>query len=308
MNGSDLDTYDGSIAKIIDITADKIGALSVNKDEDSTADFGLEVINNEVFLLSTTSDGAEMATFNANVPWDNIMNKPQIYEVIYPAYTTGLYKFCTNSFGQVTGAVEVTGDDISVLNPTAAKVTTSTDSANYTGYIPFVSETGVQELKTNASLTFNPYTGTLSATKVLNATYNDYAEFFPRGEQTEAGDIIALDLNSENEQYIKATKDSIVAGVHSDEYAHLIGGEITPNGEDFVSYNIKKYIPVSLAGRVHVKVKGKVKRGDYIIASDIPGVGITTENPINQRAIVGYAVESSNDEDIKLIRVRVKGA
>jgi hypothetical protein len=36
-------------------------------------------------------------------------------------------------------------------------------------------------------------TGTLTATKVYNAVYNDYAEFFPRGGDTQRGDIIALD-------------------------------------------------------------------------------------------------------------------
>lgn len=282
-------------------------SMPISKDDSSTAEFGYEIINNNLFLLSSTEDGAEIATLNANIPWSNIQDAPQIFSIIYPEYTTGLYRFCTNKYGQVTGAVAATGDDISALNPTAAKVTATTDSANYTGYIPFVSGTGAQVVKTNTNLTFNPYTGTLSATKVLNATYNDYAEFFPRGEETEAGDIIALDLSSDQEQYVKATKNSIVAGVHSDEYAHLIGGEIAPENEDFVSYNMKKYIPVSLAGRVSVKVKGKVERGDYIIASDEPGIGIASKDPINQRAIVGYAVEASDNEKIKRIRVRVKG-
>lgn len=282
-------------------------SMPVNKDSSSTTEFGYEIINNNLFLLSSTEDGAEVATLNANIPWSNIQDVPQIFSVVYPEYTTGLYRFCTNKYGQVTGAVAATGDDISALNPTAAKVTATADSTNYTGYIPFVSGTGAQAIKTNTNLTFNPYTGTLSATKVLNAVYNDYAEFFPRGEETEAGDIVALDLNSEQEQYIKATENSIVAGVHSDEYAHLIGGEIAPENEDFVSYNMKKYIPVSLAGRVSVKVKGKVERGDYIVASDEPGIGTASKDPVNRRAIVGYAVEASDNEEIKRIRVRVKG-
>lgn len=51
-------------------------------------------------------------------------------------------------------------------------------------------------------------TGTLTAAKVYNAVYNDYAEFFPRGEDTQRGDIIALDETSGKEQYSKATSRS----------------------------------------------------------------------------------------------------
>ena len=196
----------------------------------------------------------------------------------------------------------------------AATATTSTnvaiksDSENATNYIPFVAGDGDQGLKYYTTLNFNPSTGALTATRLYNAVYNDYAEFFPRGEHTEAGDIISLDDSQEAERYVKATSNSIVAGVHSDEYGHIIGGERPPNGKDFIEYNLTKYIPISLAGRVHVKVKGKVERGDYIVASDIAGVGVAKKNPRNKRAIVGYAVESSNDNGIKMIRVRVKGA
>lgn len=42
-------------------------------------------------------------------------------------------------------------------------------------------------------------TGTLTAAKVYNAVYNDYAEFFPRGDDTQRGDIIALDETSGKE-------------------------------------------------------------------------------------------------------------
>lgn len=293
-------------------------SMPVNRDSISTADFGYEIINDEIFLLKSISDGAEIATLNANVSWENIQNKPEMLQAIYPEYTTGLYKFSTNEYGQITGATKATKSDIVDLGITYAASSTAggaatksnigTSSSNTSMYIPFVAGTGSQELKSSTSLKFNPYSGSLSATKVTTAVYNDYAEFFPRGEKTEPGDIIALDMDSENEQYIKATANSIVAGVHSNEYAHIIGGEEAPEGEDHTEYNIKKYIPISLAGRVHVKVIGKVKRGDYIVASDIAGVGIATDKPENGRAIVGYAVESNDVEDIKMIKVRVKGA
>ena len=155
--------------------------------------------------------------------------------------------------------------------------------------------------------------GTITGTKVIGAVYNDYAEFFPRGEETEAGDIIMLNPNSEEEKYIKAstsiiTEYPLVVGVHSEEYSHLIGGELPENGEDFYDYNIDKYIPVGLAGRCKVKIKGKAIKGAPVTISDTPGVGICSNN-ININSIVGYLVESDNIEDentIRLLKVKLK--
>ena len=147
--------------------------------------------------------------------------------------------------------------------------------------------------------------GVAKFSKCYGAVYNDYAEFFPRGEETEPGDIIALDENSKEEKYIKATnKSNIVVGIHSDEYAMIIGGEAVELGEDYISKNIKKYIPVGLCGRVYVKVIGKVDIGDYIIPSDIPGVGKgSKEYSINS---VGIAIESSNSNNIHKVRILIR--
>ena len=144
---------------------------------------------------------------------------------------------------------------------------------------------------------------------VYNAVYNDYAEFFPRGEATEPGDIVALDLTSDHESYIKATATSkIVAGVHSDEYAMLIGGDKVDDG-NYVEKNIEKYIPVSLCGRVYCKCVGKIHRGDIIIVSDIPGVGRAKlpNDYVENTQIVGYAVDEDMNEEIRRVRIRVKG-
>lgn len=142
--------------------------------------------------------------------------------------------------------------------------------------------------------------GVANFSKCYGAVYNDYAEFFPRGEDTEPGDIIALDENNKEEKYIKATnKSSIIAGVHSDEYAMLIGGEAVSIGEDYISKNIKKYIPVSLCGRVYVKVQGNVDIGDYIIPSDIPGIGVSSKE--YSKSSVGIAISKNNCNKVKIL-------
>lgn len=171
---------------------------------------------------------------------------------------------------------------------------------------------GVWDAINSRSLIYTDTNGYCHAIRMYNAVYNDYAEFFPRGEDTEPGDIIALDINSTEEKYIKATSNSKkIVGVHSNEYGHLIGGEKQPEGQDFIEYNLKKYIPVGLVGRCKIKVIGKVNKGDEIVPSDIPGVGkvwidgVDSENLL--RNSVGFAVESSKEENIKLVKVKLRG-
>ena len=157
-------------------------------------------------------------------------------------------------------------------------------------------------LDTNHNTTFP---GILTASRVVNTQYNDYAEFFERGEETEAGDIIALDLSSDEERYVKATpKNRVIVGIHSDEYAHIIGGEKGKTLEE----NLKNFIPVALAGRVHVKVSGVVYKGDRIVISNgMPGIGIAlTNNSTSNKQVIGIALENKYNLGIGKIRLLLK--
>lgn len=151
----------------------------------------------------------------------------------------------------------------------------------------------------------------IHAKRVFEAVYNDYAELMPRGEDTEPGDIIALDTNSQQEKYAKATNlSSRIAGIHSDEYGMLIGGEQVNDGEDFLEKNLPLFIPVSLAGRVHTKVIGPVNTGDCIVLSHIPGVGRAAKpcEYVDPCKVVGYAVEGDDLTEQRRLKVRVRGA
>ena len=156
--------------------------------------------------------------------------------------------------------------------------------------------------------------GNVRAARVYNAVYNDYAEYFPRGEETEPGDIIALDLSTEKEYYIRAREEQPIIGVHSNEYGHIIGGEkeSKESGLSIDEYNLKHYIPVGLCGRCKVKTTGSIKKGDKIVLSSIPGVGRAynkTVDSIEQYIdSIGIAVENQpiNDDKIRLVRVKLK--
>ncbi|MDY2853298.1 MAG: hypothetical protein SOT33_07360 [Acidaminococcus fermentans] len=149
-------------------------------------------------------------------------------------------------------------------------------------------------------------TGTLTATQVFNAVYNDYAEFFPRGGETERGDIIACDEASSREQYVKATDKSLcVVGVHSEEFAQIIGGLQVEDGKGVLETNIQKFIPVSMAGRVHVKYFGKAVVGTKVVPSEIPGVGRAWQEGDPLDHVVGRIVEPDTLQDIRLVKILV---
>lgn len=145
--------------------------------------------------------------------------------------------------------------------------------------------------------------GSITGSQVFGSVFNDYAEFFPRSGYTEPGDIIALDMNSEKEAYKRASAgDKLLIGVHSNQFSHLIGGENPPEGRSFVEYNINKYIPVGLAGRVKVKVLAPIEKGDKITISAVPGVGKRAEYGDQ---IIGYALENY-DDDLNIGMVNMK--
>ena len=73
-----------------------------------------------------------------------------------------------------------------------------------------------------------------------------------------------------------------------------------------MEYNLPKFIPVGLVGRVKAKIVGEVKKGDFIVISEIPGVGRAFNKDIDSVIdIIGMACESSSSEDIKRIKVKL---
>lgn len=180
-----------------------------------------------------------------------------------------------------------------------------TDGGSTDNYVTLDGTETISGAKTfTAALTVNnniTATGTITGSKVYNAVWNDYAEWFEKEEKLEEfepGDICVWDING----VTKSSKpnDRLVVGVVSDTYGHILGGEQLENMED----NNKNYVPIGLTGRVKVKIKGPVKKGDLIVSSSEVGVGIV-DNNANVGEVVGKALENSNLEAIKRIIVLI---
>lgn len=140
--------------------------------------------------------------------------------------------------------------------------------------------------------------GEIRATKVYNSVWNDYAEYFEKkdieDQDFEPGDVIV----SDGDKYLKSTKayQETVIGVFSDSFGHIVGGTGDQEKDD------KECIPVGLAGRVYVKVTGKVKNGQLLTSSDIPGVAMYAET-YKPGTIIGKAVEDKNTDGIGKVKM-----
>ena len=84
----------------------------------------------------------------------------------------------------------------------------------------------------------------------------------------------------------------------------LIGGEETESHAEYYSKNEKKFIPVGLAGRVKVKVVGKVLKGQYIGLGNLPGIGSMVDYLSPYK--VGIALEDKLNEEIGLVKILIK--
>ena len=63
---------------------------------------------------------------------------------------------------------------------------------------------------------------------------------------------------------------------------------------------------MGLVGRVKAKIVGEIKKGDFVVISDIPGVGRKFDKELDSYVdIIGMACESSDDKDIKRIKVKL---
>lgn len=219
-----------------------------------------------------------------------------------------------SSGGTTTLSIKnIHADSISVGRTTAAKnmfMTTSSfgdiaplateqcyfDATKNTIHLPAITADSLQVSKTVVADTVN-------ANRVYNAVWNDYAEFFPRGGKTEPGDVIALDVASDDEKYVRSKNptDPIV-GVQTEEYAVLIGGKDTTFEE-----NLKNYIPVALAGRVHVNFIGEAKKGAFVVPSSEPGCAeLYNESKNSPLQVFGILVEEDTHTDKRKLKIKIK--
>lgn len=121
-----------------------------------------------------------------------------------------------------------------------------------------------------------------------HARWSDLAENYLTDKHYDPGTLIKF--GGEKEVTIADTE---VNGVISTKPGYVLNSELNCGQ------------PIALAGRVPVKVKGKVKKFDLIYLSDEPGIGISKQIITNSTPI-GKALVDKDTEDIGLVECVTK--
>lgn len=247
--------------------------------------------NKKIWSIQTDNNNNKIATINTtnNIICDNIGNSARA------TFSSGVAKPANN---------EAKGDKVLFIDYQNRKIYFDNAPNNW---IEVGRPTDIADCDSNfhydnvaptGSTRLN-YNGYFYATRVYNAVYNDYAEYFEKGDKTvEPGDVIVCSEDNDNE-YIKSNGaySNLVVGVCSDSYGHILGGEGKESDED-------NFIPLGLSGRVNVKVVGDINKGDLLVTSDIPGVAMKSEKYI-PGTVIGKALESHVGNQINRIKMLI---
>lgn len=140
---------------------------------------------------------------------------------------------------------------------------------------------------------------TLSSGSTLEATYADLAERYHANEVLEPGDLVRLGGECEIEK-TKDEFDTQVFGVVSQNPAFCMNCKAGDN-------NTHPY--VALSGRVKTKITGAIKKGQRVVSSHIPGVGMgvpqNCQNAIDWQTVVGRSLEEDSSTHVRLIEIVV---
>tara|TARA_R110000803_G_scaffold30857_3_gene69262 strand:- start:9691 stop:16278 length:6588 start_codon:yes stop_codon:yes gene_type:complete len=202
--------------------------------------------------------------------------------------------------GAVTGTVNFDGSG-------AADISTSVNHNHDSDYVDIDGDTmtgtligrairpsanNTYDLGTTGNKYANVY-ATLFQGTATSARFADLAENYLGDNTYEPGTVIMFggvnEVTLANE--MMTTK---VAGVVSTNPAHLMNADLEG---DFV-------VTVALTGRVPCKVVGNITKGDMIVTSDVPGVGVAIDNP-KLGSVIGKALQDYNSTDIGTIEVVV---
>ncbi|RLA63440.1 MAG: hypothetical protein DRQ88_12390 [Epsilonproteobacteria bacterium] len=132
----------------------------------------------------------------------------------------------------------------------------------------------------------------------LTALYADVAEMYETGTQLPVGTFVGFGKEYEMEE-LTMERANMGFGVVATNPALKMN-----SGKDPKTHNY-----ISICGRTPGRLKGSVKRGDYIVASDIPGVGQALSphaieiKPYLMMETVARALETDEDPGIKVVEV-----
>lgn len=124
------------------------------------------------------------------------------------------------------------------------------------------------------------------------ATYSDVAEFYEADKDYAAGTVVKI--GGDKEITASAVSVDDVFGVISTAPAYILN-----SGKEGL------YLPVVMMGRIPVRVKGPIAKGERLVSSNTPGVAraVKKSELSCHTPIFGRSLENSDDEGERLVEV-----
>ena len=231
------------------------------------SDFTVGVSGSDVSLSNTTSDGDILIKVNDGGVTSTAMTIDGATNIVLLAGAP------TDNLGAATKAY--------VDSTVSGSGALPTSGGTMTGDILI---SGTVNIGTSGNRVSTVFATTFNGT-ATSAQYADLAENFVSDTNYEPGTIVAL---GGSEEITKVNEDmsNEVFGVVSEQPAYLMNAKQT-NGT-----------PVAISGRVQVKVKGKINKGDRLVSA---GNGMarsaSADESINAFNVIGRAIQSKNSQD-----------
>ena len=139
--------------------------------------------------------------------------------------------------------------------------------------------------------------GDVTAVNVFGSVWNDLAELFPKGGETEPGDVVMMSESG----VVKCNKrnSKLVVGIHSDTYGFLLGRETKEKIKE------DNKTPIGLSGRVWVKMNTPCKMGDLLISGKDGFAIVKKWYHFGQGNILGKVMESKTDKEVSRVEMKI---
>ncbi len=253
----------------------------------SAGNFGGNIINAYRFFLDSAS-----ATGDTSIPSGTALARWQTasgwYNRIYGGEGRG---------GILVSNGSLAGDDKNAYWNNSHEFKNSSGSAD----APIsCSQITTLAITTGAATTSGTITGrwTLTGTSPnesrLQATYSaDLAEYYEGDQEYEVGTVLVFGGDKEV-TVTDIEADSRVAGVVSNTAAFAMY-EACPGDKNLIA----------LQGRVPCKVFGKIRKGDMLITSSVPGVATAGNENVRVGTVVGKALQDYDSDSVGTIEIAV---
>lgn len=278
----------------------------------------LATANNAVF-------GNLTVTSSANIANANLTGTTNVANLVTTLITTGANTTPGSIFGTWTLTGGASGNSLVVANGniytqgirtdnfyyangTAISFAGSYSNSNVATYLPtYTGALGSASnltsvfctvLSTGANTTAGTITGnwTLSSGSRLISTYADLAERFEADQPYDAGTVVELG-GAKEITAVKYDLSEDVFGVISNTAAYIMNGAA---GEDGT------HPPIAVGGRVKVKVKGKINKGQRLVSAGNGVARAATNGEATAFNTIGRSLENKHTDDIGTVEAFVK--